>query len=206
MRPKFIYFDLGNVLLRFDRQRQIRQMAEAAGTTPEKAKAAFFKTGIYEASERGELTTEQMFERFCAELGVECNLVRLRHAVNDIFWPNFSMIPVISALWSAGWRLGILSNTCASHWEFASDDRYSYLSNCFEVLALSYEVGVMKPDHRIYEAAAEKAGVAPDEILFTDDLAENVAGAREASFDAVVYSTTAAFVRELRSRGVEFSY
>ena len=94
MRPKFIYFDLGNVLLRFSRQRQFRQMAEAVGTTTEKAEAAFFQTGLYEAYERGELTTEQVYDRFCGELGVNCDIARLQHAGNDIFWPNTSMIPL----------------------------------------------------------------------------------------------------------------
>jgi len=206
MRPKFIYFDLGNVLLRFSRQRQFRQMAEAVGTTAEKAEAAFFQTGLYEAYERGELTTGQVYDRFCGELGVNCDIARLQHAGNDIFWPNTSMIPVVSALWSAGWRLGILSNTCASHWEFVSDGRYAFLSNLFEVTTLSYEVAAMKPDRRIYEAAAEKAGVAPSEILFTDDLPENVAGGRAFGFDAVIFTTAAAFVNELRNRGIRISY
>jgi HAD superfamily hydrolase (TIGR01509 family) len=206
MAPKFIYFDLGKVLLCFDRDRQFRQMADVAGITPEKVRELFFDSGLYVAYETGELTTQQVFDEFCTKAGVACDRADLELAANDIFWPNVPMIPVVGALWSAGHRLGILSNTCATHWEFIADGRFRFLTCHFEQATLSYEVGAMKPDAKIYLAAAEKAGVAPNEILFTDDLEENVAGARQAGFDAVHYTSTATFVDELRSRGVEFSY
>ncbi len=206
MAPKFIYFDLGNVLLRFDRDRQFRQMAEVAGITPEMVRELFFDSGLYVAYETGQLTTQQVYDEFCSESGVACDRAQLELAANDIFWPNAPMIPVVSALWSAGYRLGILSNTCESHWQFVTDGRFGFLSRYFEQAALSYEVGAMKPAPKIYAAAVERAGVAPSEIFFTDDLEANVAGALEAGFDAANYTSTAAFADELRRRNVRINY
>ncbi|MFF4981325.1 HAD-IA family hydrolase [Streptomyces sp. NPDC001046] len=50
-------------------------------------------------------------------------------------------------------------------------------------------VGVAKPDRRIYELAAEKAGARLDRCLFVDDRQENVDAARELGMTAVRYST-----------------
>lgn len=206
MAPKFIYFDLGNVLLRFDRERQFRQMADVAGISPEKVREFFFDSGLYVAYETGDLTTQQVYDEFCSKAGVACDRAELERAANDIFWPNVPMIPVVGALWSAGYRLGILSNTCECHWRFVTDGRFGFLSRYFEPAALSYEVGAMKPDPKIYAAAAEKAGVAPNEVFFTDDLQDNVEGALMAGFDAVLYAGTSGLVDQLRCRGIEFSY
>jgi putative hydrolase of the HAD superfamily len=46
------------------------------------------------------------------------------------------------------------------------------------VFVTSAEIGVMKPDPRIYQAMLEKLGVSPPETIFVDDFLENVEGAR----------------------------
>jgi hypothetical protein len=40
--PKFVYFDLGNVIVDFDREHAVRQMADVAGITPQATHAAVF--------------------------------------------------------------------------------------------------------------------------------------------------------------------
>jgi HAD superfamily hydrolase (TIGR01509 family) len=72
--------------------------------------------------------------------------------------------------------------------------------------ALSYRIGACKPDVAIFRRAAELAGQRPQDIFFTDDLAENVAGAKAAGFDAVQYTSTPQLVAELRQRGIRFNY
>lgn len=53
----------------------------------------------------------------------------------------------------------------------------------------SARVGVAKPDRRIYELAAERAGAAPERCLFVDDRAANVEAARELGMTGVHYRT-----------------
>jgi HAD superfamily hydrolase (TIGR01509 family) len=76
----------------------------------------------------------------------------------------------------------------------------------FEVCALSFRIGAMKPSRDIYEAAAELAGVRPEEVFFIDDRQENVVAAKASGFDAVLYSTPQDLALELASRGVELNY
>jgi HAD superfamily hydrolase (TIGR01509 family) len=76
----------------------------------------------------------------------------------------------------------------------------------FDVCALSYEVHAVKPERAIYEAAARLAGYEPNEIFFVDDRPENVAGAREAGFESVLYTDVPQFVTDLRKHGFRFNY
>lgn len=100
--------------------------------------------------------------------------------------------------------MGILSNTFHTHWEYCLS-HYRLLAG-FGVHALSYRMGLAKPDPAIFLAAAELAGVRPEEIFFVDDIAEHVTSARTVGFDAVQFTTTAALASELRARGVRFNY
>ena len=112
----------------------------------------------------------------------------------------------MAALDSAGYRLGILSNTCPSHWNWCATGRYTLIVRAFSVYALSYELGACKPSAEIFAGAAHLAGVKPQEIFFIDDVAGHVAGAKAAGFDAVQYTTTGQLVADLRGRGLEFNY
>lgn len=206
MPPKFIYFDLGNVLLYFSHARMCRQMAQVAAVDEELVRHVLFDTGLEIAYERGDLTTEQFYERFCHAVDRRPPLADLALAANDIFEVNVGMKGVLAALQASGHRLGLLSNTSELHFNFFADGRYSQIPDAFEQLALSFRLGAIKPEARIFEAAAEMAGVSPGEIFFTDDVLANVEGARDAGFEAVQYVTTPQLVADLRSRGLRFNY
>ena len=104
----------------------------------------------------------------------------------------------------AGCRLGILSNTTASHWRYCTS-RYGVLS-LFHVYAMSFNLQAMKPEPKIYAGAARLAGAEPGQIFFTDDRPEHVAGARAAGWDAVLFESAVQINEELRQRGVVFNY
>lgn len=204
--PEFIYFDLGNVVLHFDHHRGARQMAALAGVPEERVWDLVFAGPLELAYEAGQLTSEQFYEVFCRETGSRPDFEALLHAAADIFELNVPVVPLIAHLHSAGYRLGILSNTNAAHWEFVSRGRYAVLSRFFSVFALSYEIQSMKPEPKIYAEAARLAQVAPERIFFTDDRPENVAGAREAGFDAVQFHNHRQLADEIRARGICWNY
>jgi len=203
-RPKFLYFDLGMVLVTFSIERMCRQMAQLCGIADEQVRQSLFADGLHERYEVGEVSTAEYFEHFCRTTGTRCDLGALRTAAGDIFELNRPMLPVVCQLAAAGWPLGILSNTCECHWQYLWE-RYRFLRS-FRVQALSYEIRALKPQAAIFRTAAELAGVDPQQVFFTDDIAGHVAGARAAGFDAVQYTSTPQLVAELRNRGVEFNY
>jgi FMN phosphatase YigB (HAD superfamily) len=204
MVPRFIYFDLGKVLLNFSFDRMWRQIGEVAGIESPRVQAAL-AAGLQNDYETGNLDSRGFYEGFCRETGTCPAYDAFFRGFNGIFTPITSMLPVVAQLYQAGYRLGILSNTCEGHWNYCLR-RYVMLQELFSVHALSYEIGAMKPSAAIFCRAAEMAACRPDEIFYADDIAGHVAGARSAGIDAVVYESTTELVNELRSRGVEFSY
>ena len=206
MPPQFIYFDMGNVLLHFSHERQAEQVARVAGLQPANVYRLFYERerGLHWAAERGEAPPAEFHARFCAATGTCPQQSALELASNDIFWPNVSVVPVVSQLRAAGIPLGVLSNTSQAHWEFCR--RRFRVLEVFQLYALSFEIGVMKPDPRIYAESARLAGVAPHEIFFTDDRPDNVVAAREAGWDAVVFESARQLSGELRRRGVRTNY
>ncbi len=100
--------------------------------------------------------------------------------------------------WFAGQRparkTGILSNSgpgardAERHWGFEdiTDD-----------IVYSHEVGLLKPDPRVFALTAERLGVRPHEIVFLDDVPGHVEAAREAGWHAVVHRTTPESIRDV---------
>ncbi|MFO1019563.1 MAG: HAD family phosphatase [Planctomycetales bacterium] len=200
-----ILFDMGNVLVHFSHERMCRQIAEVCGVPTEIVRESLLKKGVQWDFERGRQTEEEFFRQCCDEFGVtkDPTLEEFRHAASDIFTLNASIVPVLDALKSRGHRLVLISNTSISHFEFVRRE-FDVLSR-FEDFVLSYEVGVLKPDREIFEAAARAIECAPAECLYTDDIAPYVAAGREFGFDAELFTTTEAFTAALQRRGLSLT-
>lgn len=204
--PKFLYFDLGNVLLFFDHHRAARQMAAVAGISEQLAWRAVFESPLEDDYESGKVTSRGFYDHFCKATGSRPDYDALLHAASDIFELNSAIVPIVIHLHRARYRLGILSNTNQSHWRLICDGRYTLVREFFPVVALSFEIGIMKPDPGIYSAAASLARTSPEEIFYTDDRQQNVAGARAAGFDTVLYQSAGQLADELRRRQLRWNY
>lgn len=204
---EFVFFDLGNVLVHFDPQRGCRNVAEWAGVSPEAVYAAVWEAGLEDRFEQGQVTPQEFAVTVAESLGIA--LDQLDHAhqplldhLSDMFCPDPAILPVIEALQQQALRLGILSNTCHAHWDFIQRQGWSVADGWSELDVLSYEVGAMKPAPSIYAEAADRAGVAPEAIFFTDDRAENVEAARQAGWQAFPYHHPVQLRTDLRQCGV----
>lgn len=90
--------------------------------------------------------------------------------------------------WFAGlrpaYRTGILSNSAPGARE--AEAHLGFEAICDD-LVYSHEVGLQKPDPAVFRLAAERLGVAPEEIVFVDDHAAHVEGARSVGMAAVLH-------------------
>jgi len=203
MPPQFIYFDLGNVLCPFDRAVEVRQVAEVSGVAEEKVREVLLgEQGVLWKAERGELDDRGLHWEFCRLTASRVDMAVFLRANADIFTLNGELVPLVAQLEDAQIPLGILSNTCSSHWQHLSDGRYAILLSPFRQRILSYEVGATKPDEKIFRRAIELARVPSEKILYIDDLPGHVEAAKKLGIDAMQYTTTDALVRELLKRGV----
>ncbi|QEG22390.1 HAD family hydrolase [Mariniblastus fucicola] len=204
---KFIFFDMGKVLLEFDHQRLIDQVAALAKKPGDEVEQILFQSphDLENRFERGELNGDQFHRAFCEVADCEVGKDDLMLAVADIFWLNTSIVHVLTQLSYVNFPMAILSNTCEAHWDFAVR-HFAAVGQMFRQRVLSYEEKSMKPDGKIYQAAIalakEITGCEPGEIFFTDDRQENVDAARQAGMHAELYVSTRELAEQLRQRGV----
>jgi len=188
-RPEFVYFDLGNVLLHFDHGLAFRSMARIAGVPPELIGRVVLDSDLQTRYETGLISGEEFVAEIAEQLGRPLDTPEMLRAAADMFIPNHLILPALEHLQSLGIPIGLLSNTCAAHWEWIVAQRYPQVVDRFHPVILSFEVQRMKPDLEIYQIAAEAAGRRPEEIYFTDDREENVTGARNAGWQAEPFTS-----------------
>jgi len=70
-------------------------------------------------------------------------------------------------------------------------------SDYFDDIVLSSDVGLVKPDERIYKLSADRLGVDASECVFIDDLEKNVTGAIDAGMSAIKYESFEQFIKEI---------
>ena len=195
---RFIYFDLGNVLFSFDPDVACQNVAELLGVTREAASEAIYESGLQDEFEHGRVSIGGFGSRVLEAVGVqkEMEADAIATAAADMFQPIETMVPILDDLQHRGMPIGILSNTCQSHWEFLLQSKHPLLNRSFDSVILSHEVASMKPEDQIYRAAelgcsASQSEVQPSEILFVDDKPENIEAARQRGWRGEVVACTA---------------
>lgn len=199
---RFLYFDLGNVLVNFSHERMCQQVADVLGVSPEAARQVLFNEQWQNRYELGEITTAEFCSALNRYFDRQVPAERIERAASDIFWLNEPIVALADHLKRRGIPIGILSNTCSGHWNHVAREILASRLENFSPMILSYEVGVMKPSPEIYRIAAARVGSAVDEILFIDDRQENVEGARQVGFVAHHYTSVSAAESWLTSLGV----
>lgn len=132
--------------------------------------------------ERGEIAFSEFgdyLKRAIAEAGLKPTgpqpTPRSGGGIQVDFAPNPPMIELVDDLRSAGFRIGVLTNNIRElrdSWRSLMD-----FDAIFHDVVDSSEVGLRKPDPRIYELAARRLGTSPDRTAFLDDLQHNIDGA-----------------------------
>lgn len=203
--PKFIYFDLGNVLINFSHRRAADQMATASGASADFVWQLVFEGSMQTRLETGQLDSRSFCSEFRAATGSQIVDACLLKAASDIFWLNAPVVPIVGQLAAAGFSLGLLSNTCQAHWDFVWR-RFALLHYFFPIRLLSFEFGAMKPSASFFRAAIDAAGCEPAQTFFVDDRIEHVQAARSCGLDAIVFTSAQDLGHQLSNRGVSLNY
>ena len=107
---------------------------------------------------------------------------------------QFKLYKLADKIKSNGIRISILSNVFFVGGWFL---RWLHLYKGFSPVVLSYQEGVRKPDLRIYQITMERLGVKPEEVVFIDNLAENLAPARQLGIHTIHCTSTKQAIKEL---------
>jgi epoxide hydrolase-like predicted phosphatase len=95
------------------------------------------------------------------------------------------------------YRTAILSNSFVGARE-REQEQYQFDSLC-DVIIYSHEVGLEKPDRRIFELACERLGMEPGEVIFLDDVERHVAAAHAFGMVAIQFHTTTQAIAQIEA-------
>ena len=195
-----IFLDLGKVLVNLDLTFFGNRMRQLAGVQPEELRVAILGDGLGSSFETGRISQVDFHAQVCLRLGKDVSHDDFFAAWNSIFLPA-PILPdrLISRLAQKA-RLWALSNTNSAHFNFIKE-HFPFLGY-FEGRILSYEVGLQKPDERIFRLALDLADVGAAETLFVDDQLSNVEAARAVGIDAFQFRSPDQFIQETRSRNI----
>jgi putative hydrolase of the HAD superfamily len=148
------------------------------------------------ALERGEITTGE-FERLLASklLRADGGQVPAQGLLTRMFAASERCEPMYTALATlrtAGLRTCMLSNS----W---GNDAYppEVFGDMYHAIVISAEVGMRKPEERIFRHAAGLIGLAPGDCVFIDDMEANVQAAEAMGMHGVLHTQPEATVRAL---------
>jgi len=195
MHIKAVIFDLGGVIVRTEDQGPRMKLAADLGMTYEELSDFIFNNETARLVTIGKLTTQEHWEAIRNALGMELDEFS---RVPESFWAgdsvDYKLVAYLRSL-RPRHKTGLLSNAwddlrgvITDAWKFA---------DAFDEMIISAEVGLAKPDPRIYKLAVERLQVAPSEAVFVDDFIENVEGAHAAGLRAIHFRGTDQALAEL---------
>jgi epoxide hydrolase-like predicted phosphatase len=142
------------------------------------------------ALEKGELQEEHFEQRLAPLLGVEPDGL-----IDGLFagvQPDAAMVEAVRLARAGGVRTALVSNSWGVH-------RYPHdlFDELFDGVVISAVEGTRKPSRRMYELGAERAGVAPEQAVYVDDLPFNLTPAEELGMATIHHTSAEQTIPEL---------
>ncbi|MGH6779356.1 MAG: HAD-IA family hydrolase [Bradyrhizobium sp.] len=179
-----LLFDLGRVVIDIDFSKALACWATHAGCEPAAIAARFGRDQAYRDHETGKLSDEAYFDCLRASLGVALTDAQFLEGWNAIFAGEMPEIDDLLARAGRQLPLYAFSNTNRPHVAHFSIAYASVLRH-FRQVYLSSSIGLRKPDRAAYDHVIGAIGLPASRLVFFDDLAENVEGARACGLYAV---------------------
>ena len=194
-------FDIGNVLVRFDFSRAVRAVA-ALSDVADEADALHRMDAVKLGYEDGQISRAEFLHEAFRILGYRGTEAQFVAAWQGIFSENEPMTALVRAL-HGKFPIFLLSNTNDMHVEGLFRDFPVFAH--FTGATYSHEAKASKPHREIYEIACRTHGLDPSATFFIDDLAANIATARDIGFQAHHYhhERHGELLAAIRDAGVE---
>ena len=190
-----VVFDYGGVLARTVEQEPRAAWERRLGMGPGTLTTAVHDGELWVAAQKGSIQSDTHWQAVGEALGMsESQLQRLRKAfyAGDVI--NDELLTTIDCLRRQGLQAGLLSN-------FSSDLRGMLkeqdMLHRFDHIAISAEIGVMKPDPTAYKAVLDMLGLPASSCVFIDDLEVNVTAARALGMHGILFEDTASCLETL---------
>ncbi len=194
-----VIFDLGQVLTLVDESVAVRVVSARTGRAEDEVNKAMFSPERKLPLESGSQTWAEYSEMIRSELDLDMDDNEFRAVFTSVLTPYEPMFDIVRSL-APRFKLGCCSNTSGAHWD---EIRASVpVTDLFGPKVLSFEVGSMKPDQRIYRDLINACAAKPHQIVFIDDNQKNIESALAAGIQALQFTTIQQLEYDLHQLGI----
>lgn len=184
---KNIIFDLGGVIIDLDRDQAVRSFEAIGVEDANQLIDAYEQKWIFQDLETGRIGVQEFCDKLREHTGKDLPFEDIKKA-----WMGFIVDTPqykLDYIWELRkhYKLYLLSNTNPIiQLEWAQTSQFTEagrpINAYFDKLYTSYEVGVTKPDRRIFDFMLQDSGIRPSESLFVDDGKSNIEVAKQLGF------------------------
>ena len=179
-------FDLGNVIVDIDFNRVLGAWSNFSRVPLATLKQSFTMGEAFHQHERGEISDEVFAEKLCHEMALPLSYEQFSHGWQAIFVAlRPEVIAIMHKLREQGHRVVVLSNTNRLHTTFWPDE-YPEIIAAADKIYLSQEMGMRKPEARIYQAVLQAEGFSAADAVFFDDNGDNIEGANQLGITSIL--------------------
>lgn len=188
---KTVIFDFGNVLCNIDFRRCMARLQEVMGVDLLEPETLKWFLEFFKSYEKGQVDNEAFFLRLQETSSLNPSIHDLKSAWNYmIVGMNDERFPFLLEL-QKKYKVLLLSNSNVEHIKYGMDmirntnQIPDFESRYFHKIYYSHIIGMRKPDREIFDFITEDSKLVTNEILFIDDLPNNIEGAIAAGWNAV---------------------
>jgi putative hydrolase of the HAD superfamily len=196
---RLIISDFGGVICTFDYRIFCERLARRTNRMADQVFAAAFSDRLQADFETGKLSGREYHRTLMARLHVDVPYEEFYPMYGDIFTEIPATCDLLRRL-HRQYPLYLLSDTNEIHFGYVRKTVPAL--SVFDDFIVSYRLGVMKPDPRIYQEALRRSGLPAWACVFVDDRPGNVVGALRVGIRAVQFESPAQFADELLRLGV----
>ena len=188
MSIQAIIFDIGGVLVRTMDRAPRQALAEQLGMTDRALEELVFGGESGRRAQLGQITEAEQWAYACQQ--VDWPVERLGEFYQRFFGGDrldHELLAYIRGLRPA-YKTGLISNGMSG--TRAMIEGPWRMAPLFDTVVISGETGIMKPDPRIYLIALQQLEVQPEQAVFIDDFAHNIAGAEAIGMRGIHFRDT----------------
>ena len=200
MALKTLFMDIGQVLVGLNYASLLEQIQSLSPLSRERIRQCLGGNPDTPLYETGRMETETFLGRLSKTLKINTAPQTLKEAWGNLLPPGSLISPEFFNELKERYQLVALSNTNEMHFDYLL--KTHPLVKRLDDYVLSYQVGFLKPDRRIYEAALSRVGRSATEVLFIDDRTENVTSAEKLGIRGIVFVDERQLKEQLRKLGL----
>ncbi|AHM76491.1 glucose-1-phosphatase [Yersinia hibernica] len=171
-------FDLGNVIVDIDFKRVLGVWSKLSSVPLATLSERFTMGEVFQQHERGEISDEDFARQLSDEMGLSLSFEQFAEGWQAVFVAlRPEVIAIMQKLRAEGHRVVVLSNTNRLHCYYWPQ-HYPEVAAAADHMYLSQDLGMRKPEARIYQHVLSAENIPAEQAVFFDDVEANIVAAR----------------------------